>query len=232
MGRGGSGTIFLSSCNLSCVFCQNYTISHLAGGRDVSEEEFVRIALTLEDRGAHNINLVSPTHQAPALFDALEKARRRGLSLPIVYNCGGYENVDFLRSIDGLVDIYMPDAKVATAEAGRRYLGAADYPEQNRRAVKEMHRQVGTLSTDGRGVALRGLLVRHLVMPGGAEDARSVIDFLCEEVSPRTFLNIMDQYHPAYRAREFPEIDRRVSPAVVDELRAYAAGRGMNNVLS
>jgi putative pyruvate formate lyase activating enzyme len=230
VGRGGSGTIFFTACNLRCLFCQNYDISQLDRGRPVSGGELVRLALALQARGAENINLVTPTHQAPLIFESLREARRRGLRLPIVYNCGGYENPEFLRELDGLVDIYMPDFKYGSDEAGERLSGVREYARWCRESLKEMQRQVGELALDARGVAVSGLLVRHLVLPHGLACSREVIDFLAGEISRDTFLNIMDQYHPAWRAGELRELDRRVYRQEVQEVRDYALAQGMRRL--
>jgi putative pyruvate formate lyase activating enzyme len=230
VGRGGSGTIFFTACNLRCLFCQNYDISQLDRGQAIRAEEMVRLALALQARGAENLNLVTPTHQAPLIFEALIEARRRGLKLPIVYNCGGYENPEFLRDLAGLVDIYMPDFKYGSDEAGERLSGVRGYARWCRESLREMHRQVGDLKLDGRGVAASGLLVRHLVLPRGLAGSRQVIDFLAEEISRDTFLNIMDQYHPAFRAGEVHELDRRVYREEVREVREYALARGISRL--
>jgi putative pyruvate formate lyase activating enzyme len=227
VGRGGSGTIFFTCCNLGCLFCQNYDISQLDRGRVIREEELVRLALGLQDRGAENINLVTPTHQAPQIFQALKKARLRGLQIPIVYNCGGYENPEFLRELDGLVDIYMPDFKYGSDEAGERLSGVREYARWCRESLLEMHRQVGDLVVNARGVAVSGLLVRHLVLPEGLAGSRAVIDFLAEHVSRSTFLNVMDQYHPAHRASELRELRRRVFAQEVREVAEYARAKGL-----
>jgi putative pyruvate formate lyase activating enzyme len=230
VGRGGSGTIFFTACNLRCLFCQNYDISQLDRGQAISSDELVRLALILQARGAENINLVTPTHQAPLIFEALKEARRRGLRLPVVYNCGGYENPEFLRELAGLVDIYMPDFKYGSDEAGEKLSAVREYACWCREALREMHRQVGDLEVDGRGVAASGLLVRHLVLPRGLAGSREVIDFLAEEISRDTFLNVMDQYHPCWRAGEVHELDRRVYRQEVEEVRDYALARGLRRV--
>jgi putative pyruvate formate lyase activating enzyme len=232
VGTGGSGTIFLTSCNLSCVFCQNYDISQLDRGTSVSPGELLRLVRSLEIRGAENINLVSPTHQAPQLFEAIRLARKDGLVIPVVYNCGGYENPDFLRELDGLVDIYMPDFKYGNNESALAYSGVNGYGDYCRASLREMRRQVGDLELDSNGVAIRGLLVRHLVLPRDVAGTRSVIDFIAEELSPATYLNIMDQYHPSFRAREYRELSARVPRSEVDAAVAYAHSKGMSRVLS
>jgi putative pyruvate formate lyase activating enzyme len=230
VGRGGSGTIFFTACNLKCVFCQNYDISQLDRGHRVSSRELVRLMLSLELRGAENINLVTPTHQAPQIFSALAEARRQGLSLPVVYNCGGYENPEFLRCIAGMVDIYMPDFKYGSAARGEIYSGVRDYPRHCRAALREMHRQVGDLVVGPRDVAVRGLLIRHLVLPAGLADSRKVLEFISREISPDTFVNIMDQYRPCHRAAEFRELNRRLYRHEHEEVLALARELGMTRI--
>jgi putative pyruvate formate lyase activating enzyme len=226
VGRGGSGTIFLGGCNLGCVFCQNYTISHNVEGEPTAPAQLARIMLLLQRRGCENINFVTPTHVTPWLMEATRLARLDGLRVPIVYNCGGYESVETLRLLEGTVDIYMPDAKYWDEACARRYSNAPDYPAIMREALKEMHRQVGELEIVG-GVARRGLLVRHLVMPGGVAGSKDVLKFIADEISPRTFVNVMDQYRPVYRAHEFHEIARRPTAAEYEEARAYAEKLGL-----
>jgi putative pyruvate formate lyase activating enzyme len=232
VGRGGSGTIFFTCCNLRCVFCQNYDISQLDYGRRIEAEELVHIMLSLQDHGAENVNLVTPTHQAAQIFRAVEDARGRGLRLPIVYNCGGYENPEFLRELEGLVQVYMPDFKYGTDEAGRKYSGVSGYFTYCREAMREMHRQVGDLEVNSRGVAVRGLLVRHLVLPNRIAGSEKVIDFLASEISRNTYLNIMDQYHPAFHASEHEQLRRRVYRHEVEEVVQHARARGMTRLLS
>jgi putative pyruvate formate lyase activating enzyme len=226
VGRGGSGTIFFSGCSLHCLFCQNYDISHQVVGVPASPARIADWMLELEGAGCHNINFVTPTHVTPQVLAAVRTARDKGLSVPTVYNCGGYEKVETLASCDGLIDIYMPDTKFADCEAARQLASAPDYPEVMRAAVREMHGQVGDLVIE-EGLARRGLLVRHLVMPGGLEAARAVIDFLAEEISPRTYINVMGQYRPVFRAREAPAINRRPTAEEYLTARSYALERGL-----
>ncbi len=204
VGTGGSGTIFFTNCNLRCMFCQNYTISQLGQGRVTSKGEIARMMLSLQQRGCHNINLVTPTHVVPHILEALLVAAGLGLSLPLVYNCGGYESVETLNLLDGIVDIYMPDMKYSDERNARRFSGVKDYPAVNRAAVKEMHRQVGDLELDQRGIARRGLLIRHLILPNGIAGTEGVVRFLAREVSTNTYLNVMAQYYPANRAFKIP----------------------------
>jgi len=211
-GSRGSGTIFFTHCNLGCLFCQNWTISHIGEGSEMSDADIADIMMVLQQRhGCHNINLVTPTHQVPMILRSLEIAIERGLNVPIVYNCGGYEALETLKVLDGIVDIYMPDFKYMDPERAEKYSKAKDYPEVVRAAIKEMHRQVGDLVMDDRGIALRGLLVRHLVLPEGAAGTEEVARFLVREISRDTYTNIMAQYYPCYRAAEHPPLDRRIT---------------------
>ncbi|MFQ6067434.1 MAG: radical SAM protein, partial [bacterium] len=211
-GYRGSGTIFLTHCNLRCLFCQNYPISHLGNGNKVSTHELSQMMLTLQKRGCHNINLVTPTHFIPQILSGLSEAIDNGLSIPLVYNCSGYESVETLKLLEGIVDIYMPDLKYGAREAGEKYSSAPDYFEIAKKAIKEMHRQVGDLRLDREGIAQRGLLVRHLVLPNGLGGTRKVFVFLAEEISSHTYISIMSQYFPAYEAQEFKELNRRITP--------------------
>jgi len=206
VGRHGSGTIFFTYCNLRCVFCQNYTISQLGEGSPVSKEELVKMMLSLQAQGCHNINLVSPTHVVPYILEVLEIAVDMGLYLPLVYNSGGYDSVETLKLLDGIVDIYMPDMKYSEGKIAEELSGIKDYPLVNKAAVKEMHRQVGDLKIDEQGVAQRGLLVRHLVLPNRLAGTQEVVRFLAREVSTNTYLNIMAQYHPCYKAFDIPSL--------------------------
>lgn len=231
MGRGGSGTIFFTACNLGCVFCQNYDISQLDRGRQVDSGELLKIMLGLQLKGAVNINLVSPTHLAPQIFEVTRRARSEGLVIPIVYNCGGYENPEFIRELDGLVDIYMPDFKYGSDQEAFEYSGIERYTESCMTSIAEMHRQVGELEFAADGTAIKGLLVRHLVLPNRIAGSMEIIDFLVSEVSPATFLNIMDQYRPAYRASEHSALARRARRSEINEVIEYARYRGMSRLL-
>lgn len=216
-GKHGSGTIFLGSCNLRCVYCQNYEISHLREGRDVSPDELAEMMLSLQDQGCHNINFVTPSHQVPQMLEGLLIAAERGLSVPLVYNTSAYDDVDTLRLLDGIVDIYLPDFKYADPDYGLRYSKVEDYPTFAKIAFKEMHRQVGDLVMDEEGIAIRGLLVRHLVLPGGLAGTSQVMRFLAEEISKDTYVNVMDQYRPCFRAFEHPPLDRRITQDEFDQ---------------
>ncbi len=227
VGRGGSGTIFLAGCNMLCAFCQNYDISHGLAGRPAEPEQIAAIMLSLERRGCENINFVTPTHVTPWLMDAVRRARLAGLTVPVVYNCGGYELVETLRLLEGTVDIYMPDAKFWDPEVAFRYSRARDYPDRMREALKEMHRQVGVLQIED-GIATRGLLVRHLVMPNGVANSRDVLRFIAEEVSPDTFVNVMEQYRPMHEAQRHPEIGRPITAEEYGDAYLYARSLGLN----
>jgi putative pyruvate formate lyase activating enzyme len=206
----------MTGCNLSCVFCQNYEISQLGEGREVSAMRLAEMMICLADGGCHNINFVTPTHFVPQILEALVEAREMDLSAPLVYNSGGYDSVETLRLLDGIFDIYMPDAKYGTDSAAKKYSDAPDYTRIMKAAIREMHRQVGPLEIDDGGVAVRGLLVRHLVLPENLAGTAEVVRFLAEEVSPETYLNVMAQYRPCYKARSYPELSRPIT------LREYA----------
>lgn len=223
VGRGGSGTIFFGGCNLACIFCQNGDLSFGREGRETTVEDLAAVMLRLQQRGCENINLVTPTHVAHAAAAAVARAREGGLVLPIVYNCGGYEDVDTLRLLDGYVDIYMPDAKYGPAAPAERLSGVADYFPRMAAALQEMHRQVGDLTTDGRGVARRGLLVRHLVLPNNLADSAGVFRFLAQGISAHTYVNIMGQYRPAHRADEVTELTR--PPTAAEMATSFAAAK-------
>jgi len=211
-GWGGSGTIFFARCNLRCQFCQNHEISQCDAGEEVSTEELAAIMLQLQDLGCHNINFVTPTHVAPQILAAVLAAARAGLRLPLVYNTGGYDSLEMLRLFDGVIDIYLPDMKYSSQQIALHYSRVRDYPAVNRAAVREMHRQVGDLVTGEHGLAVRGLMVRHLVLPFGLAGTAEVARFLAQEVSAHTYLNLMDQYHPAHNARHFSRLARRIRP--------------------
>lgn len=216
-GRRGSGTIFFSWCNLRCVYCQNWEISWQGEGADRGDEALANAMLTLQAMGCHNVNLVSPSHVVAQIVSAVAMAAERGLSLPIVYNTSGYDSPEALRLLDGIVDIYMPDMKYGDEALARRYSHVRDYVAVNRAAVREMHRQVGDLVTDAGGVARRGLLVRHLVLPNGIAGTAAVARFLAEEISPDTYLNLMNQYRPCYRAGEHADLSRPATRREYDD---------------
>lgn len=212
-GWRGSGTIFFSGCNLRCQFCQNFDITHLGCGQETTPERLAAMMLELQAAGCHNLNLVTPTHVAAQILEALVLAVEAGLRLPIVYNTSAYDCLESLRRLDGVVDIYMPDFKIWDAPVALKYLAAKNYPEAARRAIKEMHRQVGDLKMDESGIARHGLLVRHLVLPKGLAGTRQVTRFVAREISAHTYFNLMAQYSPAYKVSEekFPEINRRIT---------------------
>ena len=228
VGTNGSGTIFFTNCNLDCQFCQNYDISHLGMGEKASKSDLARSMLQLQQIGCHNINLVTPTHFSPQIVDALVLAIEKGLELPIVYNCGGYESVETLRLLEDIVDIYMPDIKYSIDKNALKYSGVQNYWETVKLAVKEMHQQVGDLKLSKRGIAQRGLLVRHLVLPNDIAGSKAVVDFVADEISTDTYLNIMDQYRPAYHANIYPELNRRITPSEYKDVIDYAHNKGLN----
>jgi len=230
VGLRGSGTVFLTGCNLRCVFCQNYDISHLGSGYEVSLEEFAEILIELQDRGCHNINLVTPTHFLPQIVSALDLACAAGLSLPLVWNCGGYESITALRLLDGVVDIYMPDVKFGSSAEAARFTGARRYWEAVQAALREMHRQVGDLKIDSSGIAYQGLIVRHLVLPGNLAGTEAVLRFIADEISPNTYVNVMAQYHPAYEARFHPPLDRRITRQEYIEALRIAKAVGLTRL--
>jgi len=226
VGNGGSGAIFFAGCNLACLFCQNHDISQTTAGQPCTPHQLAHLACDLADQGCVNINFVSPTHVAHAVAEAIVIARNKGLSLPTVYNSGGYDSVETLRLLKGLIDIYMPDFKYDTDQAGRTYSGAPCYPKVASAALKEMFRQVGPLQVNEKGLATKGLLVRHLVMPPNIVDSNAVIDIVAR-LAPGSTINIMAQYHPAYHARQFPQLLQPPSPQTVQNARDYARQRGL-----
>jgi putative pyruvate formate lyase activating enzyme len=219
-GTRGSGTIFFTWCNLRCVFCQNYGIAQLGEGREVSPEQLAEMMLLLQQRGCHNINLVTPSHVVAQILEALVIAAASGLRLPLVYNTSGYDSSESLALLDGVIDIYLPDMKYGDSAIARRHSKIPDYVEVNQAAVREMYRQVGELTLDEHGIARRGLLVRHLVLPGGLAGTEQVLDFLGREVSPTASVNVMGQYQPYFKAAQYPPLDR---PLTVAEFQAAAA---------
>lgn len=229
-GWRGSGTIFFTRCNLKCVFCQNHDISQTSAGEELKPEQLAEIMLRLQSYGCHNINLVSPTHVVPQILAATWIAADSGLNIPIVYNTGGYDSVSTLRLLDGVIDIYMPDMKYADADTALRYSGIRSYPQVNRAAVKEMHRQVGDLQLDEHGIAVRGLLVRHLILPNRLAGSAKIIEFLAREISPATYLNLMDQYRPEYLAPHHPEINRRITSEEYQEAVRLAIMAGITRL--
>jgi putative pyruvate formate lyase activating enzyme len=229
-GTRGSGTIFFSWCSLRCVYCQNWEISQKGIGREVEPREIAQMMLDLQGRGCHNINLVTPSHVVAQILAAVLIAAGRGLRLPLVYNTGGYDSPEALALLDGVIDIYMPDMKYADSETARKHSRARGYAEVNQAAVKEMHRQVGDLELDEDGIAVHGLLVGHLVLPGGLAATGEILAFLAREISPNTYLNLMDQYHPCYRASENPPLDRSIAPDEYREALELAESYGLGRL--
>ena len=229
VGSGGSGTIFFAGCNLGCIFCQNFDISHHRHGHQVTIEQLIRSMIDVQSYGCSNINFVTPTHVVPAIAAAIELARKKGLTLSIVYNTGGYDSVETLKLLDGLVDIYMPDMKYSDSDVAKELSNAPDYPQINFAAVKEMHRQVGDLQTKN-GVATRGLLIRHLVLPENLAGSFEIIDFLAEQISASTTINVMDQYRPCFKASEHSGINRRPTHEEFASARCYAIKKGLNTL--
>jgi putative pyruvate formate lyase activating enzyme len=211
VGAGGSGTIFFAQCNLFCVFCQNYEISHGGAGVEATDGQLAAMMVSLQKQGCHNINFVTPSHVVPQILAALPMAVDKGLQVPLVYNSSSYDLPETLRLLDGIIDIYMPDFKFWRPESGRRFARAADYPDVARAAIREMHRQVGDLLLDHRGLAVKGLILRHLVMPEGIGETEAIMEFLAREISVDTYVNLMDQYRPCGQACDFSPIDRMIT---------------------
>lgn len=231
VGRGGSGTIFFSHCNLLCVYCQNWQINHRGDGSYVSDDAIGRLMAGLQDAGCHNINLVTPTHILPNIIGGLRAAIRLGLRLPLVYNCGGYEPVEIIRMLDGIVDIYLPDFKYTDGAMASKYSnGAADYPERASAAIEEMYRQVGDLAVDENGVALRGLMIRHLVLPGNIAGTDKFVRFVAGRLSRSTYVNIMAQYRPEHKAPGIPELSRRLTGAEYKQAIRWAKEAGLTRL--
>lgn len=229
-GWAGSGTIFLSGCNLDCVFCQNAEISQLGQGITVSPERLAEIMVSLQNMGCHNINLVSPTHYVPGLLNAIYLAAEAGLTLPIVYNSGGYDSLETIDLLDGIVDIYMPDMKYGDATVGFQYSRCVDYPAVNLAAVKRMFDQVGDLKISEQGIAEQGLLIRHLVLPNGMAGTGEVLRFVAQNLSTNTYINLMDQYYPAYKAHQYPDINRKLTNREFQEAITLAEEHGLKRI--
>ncbi len=210
-GTRGSGTIFFSGCSLKCIFCQNYPISQLGVGREMSVEDLASGMLEMQKKGAHNINLVTPTHQIAAIVRALAQAAHQGLHIPLVYNSSGYESVETLKLLDGVIDIYLPDIKYSDAQTAEKYSGAADYVSCNREALVEMWRQVGPIRTDAEGIAWKGMMVRHLVLPENLSGTGECLSFLAGRIGPQVWVSLMNQYFPAYRGLSAPPLDRKTT---------------------
>lgn len=230
VGFNGSGTIFFTSCNLGCIFCQNYEISQLRIGDEISFEDIARIMIKLQQLGCHNINLVSPTHQIPQIVKSLKIARSMGLKIPIVYNTNAYDSVETLKILEGIIDIYMPDAKYSDNNVARELSDAPSYFEVMKEAIKEMQRQVGDLLLNGNGIAVRGLIVRHLVLPNGLAGSELIFKFLSQSVSKNVFLNIMDQYRPCFKATLHPKLSRTITKEEFKEAVKLAKKYGLNKI--
>jgi putative pyruvate formate lyase activating enzyme len=229
-GWRGSGTIFFSWCNLRCVYCQNWEIAWHGEGQEVSDEELAQMMLRLQALGCHNINLVTPSHVVAQILAAVDIAAEQGLRLPLVYNTSGYDSLEALTLLDGVVDIYMPDMKYGDAELARKYSHVREYVRFNQAAVREMHRQVGDLVINADGLAEHGLLVRHLVLPNDISGTEAVLKFLAEEISTNTYLNLMGQYRPCYRAGDYPGLDRPITRAEFSEALAMAHRYGLHRL--
>jgi putative pyruvate formate lyase activating enzyme len=231
VGRGGSGTIFFSNCNLLCAFCQNWEINHRGDGSFASDDAIGRLMTDLQGAGCHNINLVTPTHIVPNIVAALRAAIRRGLQVPLVYNCGGYEPVEIIKLLDGIVDIYLPDFKYTDGAMAEKYSsGARNYPEAAAAAIEEMHRQVGELMVDEDGIALRGLMIRHLVLPSNIAGTDKFVQFVAGRLSRSTYVNIMAQYRPAHKAPGIPELSRRITSAEFQQAMRWAKEAGLTRL--
>ncbi len=230
VGNHGSGTIFFTSCNLSCVFCQNYEISQLRIGEEVSYQRLAQMMIELQSLGCHNVNLVSPTSHVPAIVKSLSIAREKGLNLPLVYNTNTYDSAEVLKLLNGIIDIYMPDAKYSSDVYALKYSSAPNYFEIMKKAIKEMHRQVGDLIINEEGIAVKGLLVRHLVLPNNLAGTKEIVGFLAKEISKNTFLNIMSQYYPYAKAAQYPELSRRISQKEFREAIELAKKAGLKRL--
>ncbi|MCL2335694.1 MAG: radical SAM protein [Endomicrobia bacterium] len=228
-GERGSGTIFFTNCTMACVFCQNYPISQLGNGREVSLDEIVDAMLDLQGKGVHNINFVTPTHYSAQIAKAVFNAKKQGLKIPVLYNCSGYESVETLGLLEGTIDIYLPDIKYSDNEIAYKYSGVRDYVEVNRAALKEMKRQVGDLRVDDEGIAVKGLIVRHMVLPGNVENTKKSLEFIANELSPDTFVSLMAQYHAAHKSNMFPELSRGLTQEEYDEAVDCLESLGLHN---
>jgi putative pyruvate formate lyase activating enzyme len=228
-GTKGSGAIFFTNCNLRCVYCQNYPISQLGNGEKATPGELACRMVWLQEQGCHNLNLVTPTHFMPQILKALGIARERGFDLPIVYNTSGYESLEALRLLDGIVDVYLPDMRYSDNAAAMKYSIADDYAEINRTAIREMYRQVGNLTLDKNDAVLRGLVIRHLVLPNGLSGTEEVMRFLAEEISRDVCVSLMSQYFPAYKATEFKELSRRITSDEYEDARSIMEKYGLEN---
>lgn len=228
-GKGGSGAVFFSGCPLRCVYCQNYRIAHGKNGKWISEERLSEIFLELQEKGAANINLVTPTHYTPEIIRAVEMGKRKGLLLPIVYNCSGYEKAETLKRLEGIVDVYLTDFKYMDTEAAKRYSHAEDYPEVAKEALQEMVRQIESNSFDAEGMMQRGIIVRHLLLPNHLKNAKAVVKYVYENYGNQVYISLMNQYTPLPWVKDWPEINRRVTKREYERLIDYAVSLGVEN---
>lgn len=230
-GNRGSGTIFFTNCSLKCVYCQNYDISQIGNGYLISIEELSEIMLKLQKMGCHNINLVTPTHFLPQIIKSISIAIKKGLNIPFVYNCGGYENVIVLKILEGIIDIYMPDAKYGDNEKGKKYSGIPDYWDKCKKALIEMKRQVGDIILDDEGVAKKGLLIRHLVLPNDISSTENVLKFIRDNLGENTWVSLLSQYHPEYKGYNYPELARRITYEEYNRAVEITQKLGLKNVI-
>jgi len=230
VGKYGSGTIFMTSCNLSCIYCQNYEISQLRVGREISFDELGEIMIELQNLKCSNINFVTPTPQIPAILKSIQIAIEKGLKIPLVYNTSAYDSLDVLKILEGIFDIYLPDAKYSDNKISLKYSNVQDYFEIMKKAIKEMHRQVGDLTLNNEGIAIKGLMIRHLILPNNLAGSEKIFEFIAKEISKDTFINIMDQYWPAYKAYQYPEISRRINENEFKEVINLAKKFGLRRL--
>ena len=230
VGKNGSGTIFFTNCNLLCNFCQNYDISHEGHGYEVSDEQLADMMISLQNKGCHNINFVTPSHVVPQILSALEIAIEKGLNVPLIYNSGGYDNVETLKLLEGVFDIYMPDFKFWDSEIAEKTCNAPDYPEIARKAIAEMHHQVGDFKIDNNGIAIRGLLIRHLVLPKGLAGTKEIAGFIVKEISPNSYVNIIPQYRPCGKAYEIEELSNFLTQKEYNDAVKSAQEEGLWNI--
>lgn len=228
-GTNGSGTIFFSNCNMACSYCQNYPFSQMGEGREAGTEEISGFMLQLQEMGCHNINLVTPTHIMPQILKALQAAIIKGLNIPLVYNTGGYELVEMIKLLEGIIDIYLPDMRYGEAQTAAKYSSAPDYPRYNQESVKEMHRQVGVAKINKNGIIERGLIIRHLVLPENISGTEKIMKFIAQEISPDTYISLMSQYQPYHKAAQFKELSRRISYQEYEEARSTMEKYGLYN---
>jgi len=230
-GNKGSGTVFFTGCNMRCIYCQNFDVSQALKGYEVTGELLAFFFLSLQEQGCHNINLVTPSHVIPQILEGLFLAAKEGLKIPIVYNSSGYDKVSTLQILDGIVDIYMPDIKYSDSETGLKLSKVKGYWPVAKKAIKEMFRQVGNLETDENGVAYKGILIRHLVLPGDLSGTKKVCEFIAEEISSEAVVNIMDQYHPCAKAFDYPPLDRPLFPEEFHQALEWAKEAGLKRVM-